>query len=456
MPLPKKRSRTAKKRESGKRNGNCEQISIQATANRVSSIETDASYSPSELEDLDSSFEENEDFTHPSIDRSDHLSSAVAEAEIWNDTPQILEVLDEGIPLNPMHTQEKQIVWPIFRKPVAPRTKVCGTSEYLTCPDNPQRPSNIPLERPPPKRRNITASAPIKGQSSGNSRWTQWRKAKLAEGCSTLESHFVSCCFYPLKEAHLFQNPSRRSIAPSPDPIDTPSDTQIPSSPEQSEPVLLDDNDNTDESPILSAPDPPETPGLLEDQVNLQPLPSESHFQVYPRTVDIDPLPPAGFEVAKPGRREAVLKTLERILANDRKSKSLTDKERDRIADIANFVTLSDVLRQNGETRPDTVASIQIAHCKIAIGNNEKLVSKGQWFARRLREMANEVFTADSLPPSTQGKGATKHSLLERQDVIHRVERGLKNVEKGKVCQKFVVGWQRRMANVEPDRPTCA
>lgn len=148
---------------------------------------------------------------------------------------------------------------------------------------------------------------------------------------------------------------------------------------------------------------------------------------------EINPLLPCPRDVVQPGRREAVLDTLRHVNAEDQKKRHLTKQQREMVANVINFVNLSELLRNQGEPYPDTVAALRIAQCKIAIGNKGLIVAKGPWFARRLMQATAEVFKTGNLLEPTQGKGAKRSTLLDAVGVRPLILKALKEMEKGKV-----------------------
>ena len=108
--------------------------------------------------------------------------------------------------------------------------------------------------------------------------------------------------------------------------------------------------------------------------------------------------------------------------------------------DLISITLLSDynILRKHlhveGDPTPDKTASLRIASCKPSQWKNH--LTKGPWFARRLREMANHVLTHQQLPERRQGKGGKHASLLDQRGVRTAVEKFMNDCEPRTMCSR--------------------
>jgi len=99
---------------------------------------------------------------------------------------------------------------------------------------------------------------------------------------------------------------------------------------------------------------------------------------------------------------------------------------------LSDYNILREHFRIEGDPTPDKTASLQIASCKPS--QRENRLTKGPWFARRLREMANYVLKHRQLPERKQGKGGKHPSFLDEKDVRTAVEKFVGDCETGTVC----------------------
>jgi hypothetical protein len=99
---------------------------------------------------------------------------------------------------------------------------------------------------------------------------------------------------------------------------------------------------------------------------------------------------------------------------------------------LSDYNILREHLRIDGDPIPDKTASLRIALCKPS--QQQNYLTKGPWFARRLREMANHVLRHHQLPERRQGKGGKHSSLLDQKEIYAAVEKFMNDSETGMVC----------------------
>ena len=99
---------------------------------------------------------------------------------------------------------------------------------------------------------------------------------------------------------------------------------------------------------------------------------------------------------------------------------------------LSDYNILREHLHVSRDPTPDKTASLRIASCKRS--QKKDHLTKGPWFARRLRELGNHVLKYRQLPERKQGKGGKHSSLLNEKEVYTAIGKFMNQCETGAVC----------------------
>lgn len=124
---------------------------------------------------------------------------------------------------------------------------------------------------------------------------------------------------------------------------------------------------------------------------------------------------------------------LTRLLEEARKSKTPSIKSILELTVISDYNILRETLRKEGCRSPGTTASEEIARVKSFDPLKGMVKTKKDQLARRIRTKAMHVLNYGCLPGSKQGKGATHHMLLCREDVQQGIAAYLRSQRVGQV-----------------------
>lgn len=153
--------------------------------------------------------------------------------------------------------------------------------------------------------------------------------------------------------------------------------------------------------------------------------------------------PPALTPLLRESRVEIRMRTmrsqlhkLQGELTRQSKAKKSTVNLRDQtdIQALLDYSALVSQMAAEGQSAPETTASLQIASTKISSTSIEgNIVSKGAWYARTLRRKGKHVLEWGVLPERRQGKGAVHASLIDDKRVQEGIKQYIMSLEVGKV-----------------------
>lgn len=118
------------------------------------------------------------------------------------------------------------------------------------------------------------------------------------------------------------------------------------------------------------------------------------------------------------------------------KAKSSTVDLRDQadVHALLDYSILVSKMDADGQSAPETTASLQIASHKLSSMSLEgNVISKGAWYARTLRRKGKHVLEWGALPERRQGKGAAHASLLDNTLVREGINQYIASLEVGTV-----------------------